>query len=392
MSKGMRAKHALINLDAAATTSVDPRVIERMVTHLLDSDANPSAHQHALGRQAAALVAEARADIAAEFRCDADEVVFTAGATEANNLALRGLALAHAKRGRHLIVSAMEHRSVLACAESLASEGFELSRLQPDASGRVDPAELRAALRPDTLLVSIQHINNETGAIQPLDEVAAIAADAGVLLHVDAAQSAGKFPIRLDALPIDLLAVSAHKFHGPKGSGCLIVRNRRRLRLRPIMQGGGQEFGLRPGTLATHQILGLSTALQLAAEQRRSALEHVAELRGRFLERLQAHLPQLRIHGDPAHSSPYILSFSIPGIVNSALMNQLADGVALGSGAACSAGTIDPSPTLRAMGLDDEALHGAVRASFARTHQADEIDEAADRIIAAVSRLRKLAC
>ncbi|WP_245537373.1 cysteine desulfurase family protein [Thiocystis violascens] len=293
--------------DTAASTPIAPEVLARMVEYLQGVDANPSSTAHRPGQAAAAVVSAARAEIAAELGCEPDEVIFTSGATEANNLALQGVARAHADQGRHLITSAIEHKSVLACCAALECDGFEITRLPPNRAGWIEPETVRQVVRPDTLLISIQHINNETGVLQPIEEIAALASEVGVLLHVDAAQSAGKFAIDLDKTPIDLLALSAHKFHGPKGIGCLIVRNRRQLRLQPLMYGGGQEFGLRPGTLPTHQIIGLSRALTLAARRRQTDLTWVAELKRQFLEQLAAHLTY-RVHGDPARSSPYIVN------------------------------------------------------------------------------------
>jgi len=310
--------------DTAATTRIAPEVLTAMVEQLASpmTFANPSSEAHVPGRAAAAVIATARADIAAELGCEADEVIFTSGATEANNLALRGVALAHAAYGRHIITSAIEHKAVLECCASLECEGYEVTYLSPNTEGWVEPEAVECALRPDTLLVSLMHTNNETGVMQPIAEVAALAAERGVLLHVDAAQAAGKFRINLDETPIDLLSLSAHKFHGPKGIGCLVVRNRRQLRLRPLLYGGGQEFGLRPGTLPTHQIIGLSTALNLAAKRREADLVWVAELKRRFIAELKAQLP-VQVHGQLENTSPYILNFSIAGIQSDALINQV---------------------------------------------------------------------
>ncbi len=377
--------------DTAATTPVAAEVRARMFDCLGDDgyEANPAA-QHAAGRAAALRIEQAREEIAAEFGCAADEVIFTSGATEANNLALRGVALAHATQGRHLLTSAIEHAAVLACCTALQGEGYEISRLAPNRDGWIEPENVRAALRADTLLLSLMHTNNETGVLQPIAAIAEIAAEAGVLLHVDAAQAAGKFSIDLQQLPIDLLSLSAHKFHGPKGIGCLIVRNRRHLRLRPLLYGGGQEFGLRSGTLPTHQIIGLSTALRLAAARRSADLVKVAALKQQFLDQLCAHLA-FQVHGDPARCSPYIVNLAIPGISSTALINQLADRVAIASGSACASGTPEASHVLRAMGLADASLHGAVRISFSREHDSAAIDAAVHHITAAVQRIRELA-
>jgi cysteine desulfurase len=380
-----------IYFDTAATTRVAPEVMQAMVQALGDDAlfANPSSAAHWPGRAAIAAIDQARERVAAEFGCEAAEVVFTSGATESINLALRGLATAHAEQGRHIVTTRIEHQATLACCQALERDGFEVTYLRPESSGRVAPASVAAALRPDTLLISIMHINNETGVMQPIDAIADIAAEQGVLLHVDAAQAAGKFPIHLHQAQIDLLSLSAHKFHGPKGVGCLLIRDRRRLPLRPLVYGGGQEFGLRPGTLPTHQILGLAAALELAAERRVADLARVAALKARFLTKLSAALP-IRVHGDGAHSSPYILNLSIDGIRGDALINQTAADIAIASGSACSSGTVEPSAVLRAMGIEGDALYGAVRVSFDREHTDADIDHAVDAIVAAVGRLRAL--
>ncbi len=377
--------------DTAASTTIAPEVLAAMVEQMASAAtfANPSSTAHALGRAAASVVESARAQIAAELGCEVDEIIFTSGATEANNLALRGLALAHAEQGRHLITSKIEHKAVLACCESLEREGYEITYLSPNSRGWVEPEAIAAALRPDTLLVSLMHTNNETGVMQPIDEVATLAVEHGVLLHVDAAQGAGKFHIDLGMTPIDLLSLSAHKFHGPKGIGCLVVRNRRQLRLRPLMYGGGQEYGLRPGTLATHQIVGLAEALRLASNRRLADLAHVIGLRSHFIESLGSRLP-IQIHGQFDVTSPYIVNFSIAGISSDALINQLAARIAIASGSACSSGTVEPSHVLRAMGVEGDALYGAVRISFDRNHAIDDISTAVEQIDAAVRRMQEL--
>lgn len=386
----MKAPETPLYFDTAATTPLAVEVLARMVKQLgrEGAYANPSS-SHLPGQFAAAIVAAARAEIATELGCEADEVIFTSGATEANNLALRGIALAHAAHGRHLVTSAIEHKAVLECCASLEREGYEITYLFPTRGGWIEPEAVERALRPDTLLVSLMHTNNETGVMQPIAEAAEVAADAGVLFHVDAAQAAGKFAIDLRQLPIDLLALSAHKFHGPKGIGCLVVRNRRRLRLRPLMYGGGQEYGLRPGTLPTHQIIGLSAALSLAAQRREADLAHVASLKQHFLEQLRGRLP-VQVHGDAARSSPYIVNFSIEGIGSDALLNQLAAKLAVASGSACTSGTVEPSHVLRAMEIEDRALYGAVRLSFSRDHTQAEVSAAVARIVAAVGRMKEL--
>jgi cysteine desulfurase len=377
--------------DTASSTHLAPEVMAKMLICLGSEGChgNPSSIMHQHGQAAESVIRAARIQIAAELRCEPDEVVFTSGATEANNMALRGIALAHATQGRHLITSAIEHKSVLESCQFLEREGFEVTYLSPNRAGWIEPESVKSALRPDTLLVSLMHTNNETGVHQPLEDIADLLATAGVLLHVDASQAAGKFLIDLNATPIDLLSVSAHKFHGPKGAGCLIIRNRRQLRLQPIVFGGGQEFGLRSGTLATHQIVGLSEALRLGASRRESDLAHVSELKEIFLRQLRAQLV-VKQHGDSLRSSPYIVNLSIPGVRSDALINQLSNEVAISSGSACSSGTVDPSYVLRTMGVEGDALYGAIRVSFSRYHTVIEVSRAVERIVAAVHRMKKL--
>ncbi|MEB4593554.1 cysteine desulfurase family protein [Candidatus Thiothrix sp. Deng01] len=378
-------------LDAASTTPVAPEAIAAMLCYLGSSGCyyNPSSTNHLPGQEAAASVDTFRTAIATAIGCEPEEVVFTSGATEANNLALRGIAHTHASQGKHIITSLIEHKSVLETCRSLEREGFTLTYLRPDSGGTINPDAVKNALRPDTLLVSLLHTNNETGVIQPVGEIASLLADAGVLFHVDAAQAVGKLPLNLSETPIDLLSLSAHKFHGPKGVGCLVIRNRRHLRLEPLLTGGGQEFGLRSGTLATHQIAGMSVALQLATKHQAQDHSHVSTLNRLFIEQLEQNFA-IKIHGDRERSSPYIVNFSIYGISSDALINQLATEVALSSGSACASGTVDPSYVLRAMGIEGDALYGAVRASFSRYHTMADISLAVERIVAAVRRMQEL--
>ncbi|RKT46601.1 cysteine desulfurase family protein [Thiocapsa rosea] len=375
--------------DTAATTAVDPDVIEDMIDVLRNVPGNPSSTTHPQGRDAAQHVEAARATVAAELGCDTDEVIFTAGATEANNLALRGIALGYRAQGRHLVTSAIEHKAVLACCHGLESDGVETTYVKPSRGGWVTPESIVAALRPETLMVSLMQTNNETGVMQPIDEVALAVAEAGVLFHVDAAQGAGKFAIDLTRIPIDLLSLSAHKFYGPKGVGCLVVRDRRHVRLRPLMEGGRQEYGLRPGTLATHQIVGLSSALTRVAARREQDLRLLGGLKQRFLQRLGKDL-RVHINGDPARTSPYILNISFEGVPSDALINQLADALAIGSGSACSSGAVEPSHVLRAMEVEEGTLYGAVRISFGRDHTETEIDQAAASVRQAIARIRAM--
>jgi len=376
--------------DSASTTPIDPDVVAEMTDALQSLVGNPSAAAHGYGQAAAQQIESCRERIAGAFNCEPDEVIFTGGATESDNLALMGVARAYADHGRHLVVSAIEHRAVLACAEQLEREGFEISRVRPDSNGVIEPEAIAAALRPETLLVSVMHTNNETGVLQPIDTIAEVAAEAGVLFHVDAAQAAGKYAIDLDATPIDLLTASGHKLQGPKGIGCLIIRNRRQLRLAPMMHGGEQEYGLRPGTLPVHQIIGFASALTKISAQRDADRAQVTAVRERLLHSLAAaDIPVIQ-HGAEGPRSPYILGLSIPGIPSDALINQLAGSLAISSGSACSSGTVEPSHVLRAMGVSDQALYSAFRVSFDRTHSVEQAEEGGRLIINAVQRIQAL--
>jgi cysteine desulfurase len=378
-------------LDSAATTRVAPEVCAAMLRHLDGSEgfANPSSGQHIAGRDAAAVIQQARAQIAGELHCVSDEIIFTSGATESINLALQGVARANAQHGRHIVTTRIEHKATLACCDALIAEGFDVTLIKPQPDGRVPSEAISAAIRPDTLLISVMHTNNETGVMQPISDIAAVAADHGVLLHVDAAQAAGKLAIDLKALQIDLLSLSGHKFHGPKGVGCLFIRDRARLPLRPLTYGGGQEFGLRPGTLPTHQIVGLAAALGLAAEHRKEDLSQVRRLRAQFIDSLRARVPMI-VHGDIDNASPYIVNFSVTGVGSDALINQCAPEISIASGSACSAGTVEPSHVLRAMGVEGDDLYGAVRVSFDRYNSREDIAVAVSAIAAAVSRIKDL--
>lgn len=378
-------------LDMASTTPIAPEAIKSMLEYMGATScyANASSTGHVSGQQAANAVFKFRTLIAKNLGCEPKEVIFTSGATESNNLALRGIASAHFSRGRHLITSSIEHKSVLATCHELEKSGFMVTYLEPNKKGWIEPSLVKKALRSDTLLVSVLHTNNETGVTQPIDEIADLLVEEGVLFHVDAAQAGGKLAIDLSEVPIDLLSLSAHKFYGPKGIGCLIVRNRPHLSLKPIITGGGQEFGMRSGTLPNHQIAGMSTALQLVVDNRAQDLTHVAALKKHFIEQLEQYLT-IRIHGDIDRSSPYIVNFSITGISSDALINQLATTVALSSGSACSLGTIDPSYVLRAMGVEGDDLYGAVRASFSRYHTMVDISQAVEQIVVAVRRMQEL--
>ena len=363
-----------IYLDYNATTPVAAEVLEAMLPYLAQHFGNPSS-SHPYGGKAAEAVREARASVAGLLGAVADEIVFTGSATEANNLALLGVARALAGKKRHLLVSAVEHPAVIEPALHLQSEGWELSVIPVDAYGRVDPMEVAIALRPDTALVSIMHANNEVGTIQPVAEIAAITRARGVLLHTDAAQSAGKIPLNVDALGVDLLTLAGHKFYAPKGVGALYVRTG--TPIAPIQFGAGQERGLRPGTENVPQIVGLGTAARLARERLPAATEKLRSLRDALHERLRAGVPGLMLNGHPSERLPTTLNVSFPGIAARELLSRVAGRVAASVGSACHSEADTVSGVLAAMGFDARRALGAVRLSVGWMTTPEEIEAAA---------------
>lgn len=378
----------VIYLDNAATTAVDPRVIAAMNECLgEDGDyANPSSANHAPGRSAGARVERARADVAALVNAEPEQIVFTSGATEANNLALLGVARFNAGRARHIVTSRTEHPAVLDACRQLEREGFAVTYLQPDAGGRVDAAQVAAALRPDTLLVSVMHVNNEIGVLNDVGAIGRLCRARGVLLHVDAAQGAGKAPLDVQADAIDLLSLTAHKLHGPKGIGALCMRREPRLGLVPLQFGGGQERGLRSGTLPTHQVVGMGVACRIAREEMATEMPRIAGLRARLWQAL-SELPGVTLNGDPSLRVAGILNVTIDGIEGETLLFALAD-LALSSGSACASLSSQPSYVLRALGRSDRLAQSSLRLSLGRFTTAADVDQAAARIAAEVRRLR----
>lgn len=378
-----------VYLDYAATTPVDPRVAEVMAGCLTRGGlfANP-ASTHAPGRAARAVVEDARAAVAALLNCESREIVFTSGATEADNLAIKGVAEWHRQRGRHLVTAKTEHKAVVDSCKALEAAGWEVTWLVPDAaSGRIAPEQVADALREDTVLVSIMHVNNETGVINDIAGIGAVTRQRGVLLHVDAAQSVGKLPVDLAALPVDLLSLSAHKFYGPKGVGALFVRRRPRANLAPQQHGGGHERGLRSGTLPTHQIAGLGEAARLADRLLAEEMARLEDLRRRLWEGI-ADLGEL--NGDPEARVPGILNVSFPGVEGESLLLAL-DDLAVSSGAACTSASREPSYVLRALGRDDQLAQASLRFSVGRFTRVEEVDYAVRRLRTEVARLRALA-
>jgi len=380
-----------IYLDYAATTPVDPQVADLLSQHLTQYGVfgNPSSTTHRFGRLAARAVETARAQVAALLGADPQEILWTSGATEANNLALFGVMRAHARRGRHLITSQTEHKAVLDVCRRLEREGCAVAWLEPEPDGLIPLERVAAALRPDTVLVSLMHVNNESGVIHDLTAIGTLTRERGVLLHVDAAQSAGKLPIDLRALPVDLLSLSAHKLYGPKGVGALYVRRHPvRVRLEPLLYGGGQERGLRAGTLPTQQIVAMGEACRIAGATMASEQPRIRNQRDRLWQAWSA-LEDVVLNGHPERCVAGILNVSFNGIAAEALLAALPD-LAVATGSACASASNEPSHVLRAMGRDGFEARGAVRFSLGRYTTDEEIDRAARAVTAAVNRLRAL--
>ncbi|HEY9546927.1 MAG TPA: aminotransferase class V-fold PLP-dependent enzyme [Solimonas sp.] len=379
----------MIYLDYAATTPLDPQVRDAMLPWL-DAEmhfGNP-ASDHALGRRARAAVERARAEVAALLGANADEIIWTSGATESNNLALKGALEFRGLQNAHVVTSRIEHKAVLDTCRYLETLGVRVTYLTPGVDGIVSADQVLAALRPETMLVSLMWVNNETGAINPVEALAPQLRERGILFHVDAVQAAGKLPIDLAQMPIDLLSVSAHKLYGPKGLGALFVRKRPRARLAPQIHGGGHEQGMRSGTLATHQIVGFGVACRIAAEAMPAERVRLTALRERLWQGLQV-LPGIYLNGSPSQRVPGILNVSFEGAEGESLRAMLPE-LMLSSGSACSSATREPSYVLRALGRDDELAGSSLRLSLGRYTTDAQIDAAVTQIVDAVRFLREL--
>ena len=378
-----------VYLDYAATTPVDPQVAHAMADCLLvyGNFGNPASRSHAYGWQAEEAVETARARIAKCLGADVREIVWTSGATESDNLAIKGMA--ESPRGeshRHIVTSAIEHKAVLDTCAFLEQRGFEVTYLKGDDHGRVTAEAVAQVLREDTLMVSIMHVNNELGTINDIAAIGQLCRDAGVVFHVDAAQSFGKLELDVKAMQIDLLAVSAHKIYGPKGIGFLYVRRDPPLHLAPQIHGGGHEFGMRSGTLPTHQIVGLGSAAQLIHEHMHSEQARLSGLRQRFESYLKQ-LPDVRFNSHPEHSLPSIINAGFGGVDGETLLLAL-DDLAVSSGSACTSASVEPSYVLSAIGVPADVAHASLRFSLGRFTTFDEVDHAGQRVCEVVSRLR----
>jgi cysteine desulfurase len=387
---GEAVKAEVVYLDYAATTPVDPAVARAMLTCMgPDGDfGNPASATHRYGRQAAARIEQARAQVATLLSADPDEIIFTSGATESNNLAVLGVARANADRGRHVVTSRIEHKAVLDPCKRLEKEGFSVTYLNPHRAGRIDPAAVREALRPDTILVSILFANNEIGVIQDVSGIGSVCREQGVAFHTDAAQAVGKIPVTVSDLPVDFLSLTAHKIYGPKGVGALYIRRGARPLLQPILFGGGQERGLRPGTLATHQIVGLGAACDLARELQPAEAVRLASLRSRLWEGIVG-LGGVHVNGQAASRLPGLLNVSFEGVEGESLVVGLAE-LAVSTGSACNSASAEPSYVLRALGRDTQLAQSSIRFSLGRYTTSEDVEAAIAAVEREVRRLRSL--
>lgn len=379
-----------IYLDYAATTPVDPRVAKKMFEYMDVGGVygNPASRSHIYGWQAEEAVELARQQVADLVNCDPREIVWTSGATESDNLAIKGVAHFYQTRGKHIITSKIEHKAVLDSCRQLEREGFEVTYLEPNPQGCIEAAAVSAAIRSDTILVSLMHVNNELGSINDIAAIGEITREKNIIFHVDAAQSAGKVPIDLSVLKVDLMSFSSHKIYGPKGMGALFVGRKPRVRLEAQMHGGGHERGMRSGTLPTHQIVGMGEAFRIAKEEMASENQRLQALKQRLWDGLND-LEAVSVNGDLAHSVAGILNVSFAYVEGESLMMAFKN-IAVSSGSACTSASLEPSYVLRGIGLTDELAHSSIRFSIGRFTQEAEIDQVISEVRHAVNKLREL--
>ena len=377
-----------IYFDYSATTPVDPRVAAKMIPYLTEKFGNPASRSHAYGWEAEEAVEAAREHVAALVGADAKEIIWTSGATESDNLAIKGAAHFYQDKGRHLITCKTEHKAVLDPLRELERQGFEVTYLDPEPNGLIDLDKFQAALRADTILASLMHVNNEIGVIQDIEKLGELCRARGVLFHVDAAQSTGKAPIDLGRLKVDLMSFSAHKTYGPKGIGALYVRRKPRVRLEAQMHGGGHERGLRSGTLATHQIVGMGEAFRLAQEEMATENERIRMLRDRLWVGLQS-IEEVYLNGDLDSRVPHNLNVSFNFVEGESLIMAMKE-LAVSSGSACTSASLEPSYVLKALGRNDELAHSSIRFSIGRFTTAEEIDFAIELIREKIGKLREM--
>lgn len=379
-----------IYLDYNATTPVDPRVADKMHAFMTMEGqfGNPASRSHVFGWTAEQAVSEAREQVARLVNADPREIVWTSGATESDNLAIKGVAHFYKKKGKHIVTLKTEHKAVLDTCRQLEREGYEVTYLEPESDGLLDLQKFAAALRDDTILVSVMHVNNEIGVIQDIERIGEITRERGIIFHVDAAQGAGKVPIDLEKLKVDLMSFSAHKIYGPKGIGALYVRRKPRIRIEAQMHGGGHERGMRSGTLPTHQIVGMGEAFRIAREEMAAENKSILALRNRLLDGIKD-LEEVYVNGDLTHRIPGNLNVSFNYVEGESLIMALKD-IAVSSGSACTSASLEPSYVLRALGRNDELAHSSIRFSIGRFTTEAEIDYCVAHIRKAVNKLRDL--
>lgn len=379
-----------IYLDYSATTPVDPRVAEKMIECLtMDGNfGNPASRSHLFGWKAEEAVENARRQVADLIKADPREIVWTSGATESDNLAIKGAAHFYQKKGKHIITSKIEHKAVLDTCRQLEREGYEVTYLTPNSDGLIEPSAVADAIREDTIVVSLMHVNNEIGTITDIEAIGEITRSKGIIFHVDAAQSAGKIDIDMAKAKVDLMSLSGHKMYGPKGIGALFVRRKPRVRLEAQIHGGGHERGMRSGTLATHQIVGMGEAARICKEELAEETKRVIALRDRFMAGM-GEMEEVYVNGSREQRVPGNLNISFAFVEGESLLMSLKD-LAVSSGSACTSASLEPSYVLRALGLNDELAHSSIRFSFGRFTTNEEVDFASSQIQEAVSKLREL--
>ena len=377
-----------IYLDYSATTPVDPRVAQKMIPFLTEQFGNAASRSHAFGWEAEKAVEEARGHVAALLNADSKEIIWTSGATEGNNLAIKGAANFYKGKGKHIVTMKTEHKAVLDTVRELERQGFEATYLDPEQNGLLDLEKFKAALRPDTVLASVMMVNNEIGVIQPIAEIGEICRSKGIIFHCDAVQAAGKIPIDLQKLKVDLLTVTAHKVYGPKGIGALYVRRKPRVRIEPQIHGGGHERGLRSGTLPTHQIVGMGEAFRIAKLEMAAESERIRALRDRLLAGFKD-MEEVYVNGDIERRIPGNLNVSFNFVEGESLIMGIKD-VAVSSGSACTSASLEPSYVLRALGRSDELAHSSIRFTIGRFTTEEEIDYAVKLLRAKIGKLREL--
>jgi len=377
-----------IYLDYSATTPIDPRVAEKMIPYITEHFGNPASRSHSFGWTAEKAVEEAREEVAKLVNADPREIVWTSGATESNNLAIKGASHFYSTKGKHVLTIATEHKAVIDAVRELEREGFTATYLEPEPSGLVDLEKFKKAIRPDTVLASVMLVNNEIGVIQDIEALGNICREEKVIFHVDAAQATGKVDIDLEKLPVDLMSFSAHKTYGPKGIGALYVRRKPRIRIEAQMHGGGHERGMRSGTLATHQIVGMGEAFRIARLEMKSENDRIRILRDKLLQGLQS-IEEVYVNGDLKHRIPHNLNISFNYVEGESLIMAVKD-IAVSSGSACTSASLEPSYVLRALGRSDELAHSSIRFSIGRFTTEADVDFTIQLLKDKIQKLREL--